>query len=153
MRRTVCVMVALLLTTPAFGATLTANKVTKAKSASVIVDSQITDNGTNVGVGTAVPLAKLEVAGTVKATAFTGAVTGAVTGNVTGNLTGGINWTDTTAFGTGSAVSADKFTGDINWTDKNLFQKAYSGINWTDAPYPCFSATGVMSSDADGTCP
>ena len=130
MRRTVCVLVALLLTTPAFGATLTANKVTKAKSASVIVDSQITDNGTNVGVGTAVPLAKLEVAGTVKATAFTGAVTGAVTGNVTGNL-----------------------TGDINWTDKNLFQQAYSGINWTDAPYPCFSATGVMSSDADGTCP
>lgn len=46
-----------------------------------------------------------------------------------------------------------KITAGINWTDANLFQQAYSGINWTDKPHICMSATGVMSADADGTCP
>lgn len=46
-----------------------------------------------------------------------------------------------------------KVTEGINWTDANLFQQPYSGINWTDKPHICMSATGVMSSDADGVCP
>lgn len=46
-----------------------------------------------------------------------------------------------------------KITAGINWTDASLFQQAYSGINWTDKPHICMSATGVMSADADGTCP
>jgi hypothetical protein len=42
----------------------------------------------NVGINTASPTERLEVNGTVKATAFSGPLTGNVTGNVTGNLTG-----------------------------------------------------------------
>lgn len=50
-------------------------------------------------------------------------------------------------------ISSAKVTTGINWTDASLFPQAYSGINWVDKPHICMSATGVMSSDADGVCP
>ena len=54
-----------------------------------VTTTLMTFDGTNsrVGIGTATPAEKLEVNGTIKATAFDGGVTGAITGNVTGNLT------------------------------------------------------------------
>lgn len=51
---------------------LTTNYVTKATSATAIGNSLIYDNGTNVGIGSTSPTQKLEVVGTIKATAFSG---------------------------------------------------------------------------------
>ena len=47
-------------------------------------------NDGKVGLGTSTPTSELEVAGTVKATAFNGNLTGNVIGNVTGGVTGNV---------------------------------------------------------------
>jgi hypothetical protein len=53
---------------------LTQNRVLKGAGLEHITDSQITDNGTNVGIGTSSPGAKLHVQGNVSASSFTGSL-------------------------------------------------------------------------------
>lgn len=75
--------IALLISFNCYADTLTVNTIPKAQTGGTspkIKDSQITDNGTNVGIATTAPSQKLEVIGSVKATAFIGDITGDVTG-------------------------------------------------------------------------
>ena len=55
----------------AMAAPLTPGYVTKAKTGSVLMDGTIYDNG-NIGIGSAIPRSKLDVNGTVTASAFVG---------------------------------------------------------------------------------
>jgi hypothetical protein len=70
-----------------------------------------------LGVGTRNPTEKLEVSGTVKATAFSGPLTGNVTGNVTGNITGNVTGT-ASAIADGSVSTAKIVDGNV--TDAKL---------------------------------
>lgn len=92
----------------------TVGALTKYVASTTVDDSPIIfEGGSNIGIGTTGPTQKLEVSGTVKATAFTGNLTGNVTGNAdtvttNANLTG-----DVTSSGNATTLSSS-YKG---WTD------------------------------------
>jgi len=65
-----CLIILLLTISVALSAPMTAGYIQKAKTGTIIVDSVVYENTSNIGIGSTLPRQKLEVVGSIQATGF-----------------------------------------------------------------------------------